>query len=65
MVKPLVFMPGLGSSMYIERDSTVQIDGLLELVVGSDSQLGCLALYVLMNSTTTNVTNVFLRTAEG
>lgn len=63
--RPLHFLPGVGANVYIERDSTVQIDGLTELVEGSDSQLGCLTFFVLPASTTTGNFTAFLRTVTG
>lgn len=62
---PLHFLPGVGSNVYVERDSTVQIDGLTELVLGTDSELGCHTLFVLPNGTTTGNLTAFLRTVAG
>lgn len=62
---PLAFVPGLAANTYVERDSTVQIDGLLELVLGSDSSLGCLNMFVNDNSTSLGAFNCFLRTCTG
>lgn len=63
--RPLHFLPGVGGNVYVERDSTVQIDGLTELVEGSDSQLGCLTFFALPNGTTTGNITAFLRTVAG
>lgn len=63
--RPLHFLPGVGANVYVERDSTVQIDGLTELVKGTDSELGFLNFYVLPNGTATGNLTAFLRTAEG
>ncbi len=63
--RPLHFLPGVGSNVYVERDSTVQIDGLTELVVGTDSQLGFLTFFVLPTGTSTGNFNAFLRTVAG
>jgi hypothetical protein len=63
--RPLHFLPGVGASVYVERDSTVQIDGLTELVVGTDSQLGFLTFFVLPNGTSTGNVTAFLRTVAG
>jgi hypothetical protein len=43
----------------------VQIDGLTELVVGTDSQLGFLTFFVLPTGTSTGNFNAFLRTVAG
>lgn len=63
--RPLHFLPGVGSNVYVERDSTVQIDGLTELVKGSDSELGFLTLFVLPQGTSTGNFTAFLRTVAG
>lgn len=63
--RPLHFLPGVGANVYVERDSTVQIDGLTELEKGSDSELGFLTLFVLPNGTSTGNTTAYLRTVAG
>lgn len=63
--RPLHYLPGVGANVYVERDSTVQIDGLTELVVGSDGELGFHTLFVLPNTTSTGAVTAFLRTVEG
>jgi len=62
---PLAFLPGVAASIWIERDSTVQIDGLVELAQTSGNVLGCLGLYVLPNTTTIGQLTGFIRTCEG
>jgi len=61
---PLVFVPGLVGNMYAERDSTIQIDGLVELQNASGT-VGCPVLYVLPGTTTTGVLMGFIRTCAG
>jgi hypothetical protein len=61
---PLSFMPGISAGAYVERDSTIQIDGITELVQASNV-LGHLTCYVLPNTTSTGVTTGFMRTAAG
>lgn len=39
--KPLIYTPGTAAQLWIERDIATSLDGLCELVVGSDSQYGC------------------------
>lgn len=63
--RPLHFLPGVGTNVYVERDSTVQVDGLTELVLGTDSQLGFLTFFVLPNGTSTGGLTAFLRTVAG
>lgn len=59
---PLMFIPGVAANAYIERDSTVQIDGLTELKIDGSNVLGCLIAYVLANTSTTGAVNCFMRT---
>ena len=64
MAYPLAFIPGLASNLYVERDSTTQIDGLTELVNVSQV-VGCLTWYLQTNSTTTGSFRAFARTCSG
>ncbi len=63
--RPIHMLPGVGQNVYVERDSTVQIDGLTELPMGTDNQIGCLSLLLLPSGTTTGAFNAFLRTVAG
>ncbi len=62
---PMAFLPGVATNIYIERDSTVQIDGLSEIVVGSDNQLGAIGYFVMPNATAAGNNTMFLRTVAG
>jgi hypothetical protein len=62
---PLAFCPGVAANGYVERDSTVQIDGAVELVQTSGNVIGCLTGYILTNTTTSGQLLTFLRTATG
>lgn len=61
---PLVVMPGVASNSYIERDSTIQVDGLVELVNVSQT-IGALTMLLLPNTTSTGVHSAFMRTCSG
>jgi hypothetical protein len=65
LYRPLVMIPTVAANTFIERDSTVQIDGLSELVTGTDSQIGCLGCFVLTGGTATTTLTGFLRTCNG
>ena len=65
LFQPLVLIPTVGANTFIERDSTVQIDGLTELPVGTDAQVGCLGCFALTGGTTTTTLTGFLRTCNG
>src|SRR5574343_216699 len=64
IVTPLAFLPGIASNSYIERDSTVQIDGLTELANVSQV-IGSGVLLMLPNTTSTGVVSGFIRTCAG
>jgi hypothetical protein len=61
---PLMFVPGIAATSYIERDSTAQIDGLTELANASQV-CGSLRLYMLPHTTSTGVVSGFFRTCAG
>jgi hypothetical protein len=61
---PLLFVPGIAANAYIERDSTAQIDGVVELVQAS-SVLGFLSAFVLPNTTSTGVVTAHMKTVAG
>jgi hypothetical protein len=63
--RPLLFLPTIATTTYVERDSTLQVDGLTELVVGSDGELGCLAEFLLTSTTSTGARTYFYRTVSG
>ncbi|HMG18726.1 MAG TPA: hypothetical protein VK573_08380 [Gemmatimonadales bacterium] len=64
LVFPLAYVPGLAANIYLERDSTTQIDGLTELVNASQV-IGCLVWYVQTNSTTSGAFRAFARSCAG
>ena len=61
---PLAFVPGLSANAYVERDSTVQIDGLVQLTAASNV-VGCLTLYVNTNGASSGQLIGFVRTCQG
>lgn len=65
LFKPLMLIPTIAANTFVERDSSVQIDGLTELVYGSDNQVGCLGNFVLAGGTTTTTLLGLLRTCSG
>lgn len=62
---PLLFQVGVAANVYMERDSTTQIDGIIELTTDSGGNLGHLVAYVLPNSTSTGVVSGFIRSVWG
>ena len=65
IVRPLIIIPTLAANSWVERDITTTMDALIELVKGSDSQHGCLAILGLGNGTTAGGMNYTLRTITG
>ncbi len=65
--RPLMLMPSLAITTLVERNTPAALDGLLNLVVGSDSQLGCLAVFVNAGAgaTSTGFMPFFYQTVEG
>jgi|SRR5207302_7437299 len=61
---PLMLIPGVTNNVYVERDSTVQIDALTELA-NSSQVIGCLGMFVFANGTSTGANTGFFRTCEG
>ena len=64
LYKPLVFMPGIVAAIYAERDSTTTVDGLVQIATAA-GVCGCLAAYVLTNTTSTGITIICLRSCFG
>jgi hypothetical protein len=62
---PLLFVPGLAANMYIERDSTTQIDGLIALAKDGSNVNGCLGLFVQTNTTSSGTITAFMRSCVG
>jgi hypothetical protein len=65
LVFPLAYVPGCIGNVYIERDSTTQIDGLTELVQDGSDIIGCLTWFVQTNTTTSGTFRAFARCCEG
>jgi len=62
---PLMFVPGVAAQMYVERDSTIQIDGLIALAQDTSYVPGCLGLFVMANTTSSGIMQAFLRSCVG
>jgi hypothetical protein len=65
IVRPLIIIPTLAANSWVERDITTTMDSMIELVKGTDSQHGCLAVLGLGNGTTASGMNYTLRTVSG
>jgi hypothetical protein len=62
---PLMMMPGIAANVFIERDSTVQVDGISELAKDGSNVIGCLTAYACPNTTASGVYVGFMRSCEG
>ena len=65
IAKPLVFMPGMVSNVYGEKDTSVELSTLQQLATESGGSLGCLVLYILPNTTSTGIMSPVIRTIWG
>lgn len=65
IAKPLMFMPGLVSNTYGERDTSIELSTLIPLAQESGGSLGCLVLYILPNTTSTGILSPVVRTIWG
>jgi len=64
--KPIMMIPTVAANTYIERDSTIQVDGLTQLPVGSDNLTACLCWLAQAGGTSACATqNGMIRTVSG
>jgi hypothetical protein len=65
IVRPVLLMPTVAVNTFVERDSTVQIDGLTQLVKDSSERSACLRWLFLTTGTGTFTYSSLLRTCRG
>lgn len=65
LYKPLILVPTLLTTAFVEKSSPSMMSSLLELPVGTDSQLGCLTFFVLTSTTSTGLQTYDIRTVAG
>jgi hypothetical protein len=65
LYKPLLLIPTLVAASFLERSTPAMLSGIVDLVVGSDSQLGCLTFLVQTSTTSTGVQTYFTQTVAG
>jgi len=63
--RPLSFVPGIAAGVYMERDSTTQIDGVTEIAKDSSDVLGSLILLVQPGGSSSGTITGFMRTVVG
>ena len=64
IIRPLIMMPFIAASSYIEQDATLNIGNMVELQNASQV-CGCLGWNLYSNGTTAAAMSAFLRTVEG
>lgn len=62
---PLVLMPTLAITTYVERSTPGMLGGITQLVDDTSHILGCLMVFVLTSTTSTGVQTYFLQTCAG
>jgi hypothetical protein len=62
---PLMWLPGLVANIWVEPDTISRFDGIQQLFVGSDSNIGCLGAFVQTNSTSSGLVTGFMKTVYG
>ncbi len=60
--RPLVFLPTITTTTFVERSTPAQLSGITQLIKGTDSQLGFLTPFVLASGTSTGVQTYYLQT---
>lgn len=65
LYKPLLLMPTLAITTYVERSTPGMLGGITELVTEAGGNLGCLVVFVLTSTTSTGVQTYFLQTCAG
>jgi len=65
IVKVLTIVPTVAAYTYVERDTTSQIDGIVEINVDSAGMPGCIGQLSLHSGTGTSMSAGFIRTCQG
>lgn len=62
---PIMLIPTISVNTYVERDTTINIDGLFHMDKDGSNDVGCLTTYILTSTTSIGATTLFLRTCSG
>jgi hypothetical protein len=65
LYKPLLLVPTLASTTFVERSTPNMLGGIVPLQKDGSGNLGCLTVFVLTSTTSTGVQTYFLQTCEG
>jgi len=65
LLKPLLIMPTLATTTYVERSTPGMLGGLIELVQDGSQNIGCLTFLVNTSTTSTGVQTYFTQTCSG
>lgn len=62
---PLLLVPTLAVTTFVERNTPAMLAGITELVTDTGGNLGCLTVFVLTSTTSTGVQTYFIQTVSG
>jgi len=65
LYKPLLLVPTLATTTFVERSTPGMLSGITELVTDSNGNLGCLTVFVLTSTTSTGVQTYWIQTVAG
>jgi hypothetical protein len=65
LYKPLLLVPTLASTTFVERSTPNMLGGIVPLATDASGNLGCLTVFVLSSTTSTGTQTYFLQTCEG
>lgn len=65
LYRPLVLVPTLATTTFVERNTPAMLSGITALVTDAGGLLGCLTVFVLPSTTSTGVQTYFLQTCSG
>lgn len=65
LYKPLLLIPTLANTTFVEMPPQSVYQSVIELVTDSNGNIGCLTVFVLTSSTSTGVQTYFIKTVSG
>jgi hypothetical protein len=63
--RPLLFMPHISGTSWVERSTPGQLGGIIQLVKDSGNDVGCLVPFSCPSNTSTGVCTYFIQTVNG
>jgi len=65
LYRPLVLVPTLATTTFVERNTPAMLSGITELVKDAGNVVGCLTVFVLPSGAATGTQTYFLQTCSG